>query len=29
MVLGGAVDNPVDRIRFRTVVDFPDFYVGQ
>ena len=29
MVLGGAVGNLVDRIRFRAVVDFLDFYVGQ
>lgn len=29
MVLGGAVGNLVGRIRFRVVVDFLDFYVGQ
>ena len=29
LVLGGAVGNLVDRIRFRAVVDFLDFYVGQ
>ncbi len=28
LVLGGAVGNLVDRIRFRAVVDFLDFYVG-
>ena len=28
MVLGGAVGNLIDRIRFRAVVDFLDFYVG-
>lgn len=29
LVLGGAVGNLVDRVRFRAVVDFLDFYVGQ
>ncbi len=29
LVLGGAVGNLVDRIRFRAVVDFLDFFVGQ
>ena len=29
MVLGGAVGNLVDGVRFRAVVDFLDFYVGQ
>ena len=29
MLLCGAVGNLVDRIRFRAVVDFLDFYVGQ
>ncbi len=28
MVLGGALGNLVDRIRYRAVVDFLDFYVG-
>ncbi len=28
-VLGGAVGNLVDRLRFRAVVDFLDFYLGQ
>ncbi len=28
LVLGGALGNLVDRIRFRAVVDFLDFYVG-
>lgn len=28
LVLGGAVGNMIDRIRFRAVVDFLDFYVG-
>lgn len=28
LVLGGAVGNLIDRIRFRAVVDFLDFYVG-
>lgn len=29
LVLGGAVGNLVDRIRFRAVIDFVDVYVGQ
>ncbi len=29
LVLGGAVGNLIDRIRFRAVVDFFDFFVGQ
>lgn len=29
LVLGGALGNLVDRVRFRAVVDFLDFYVGQ
>lgn len=29
MVLGGAVGNLIDRIRYRSVVDFLDVYVGQ
>ena len=29
LVLGGAVGNLVDRVRFRAVVDFLDFYMGQ
>lgn len=29
MVLGGAAGNLIDRIRFRAVVDFLDFFVGQ
>ncbi len=28
MVLGGALGNLIDRVRFRAVVDFLDFYVG-
>ena len=28
LILGGAVGNLVDRLRFREVVDFLDFYVG-
>lgn len=28
LVLGGAVGNLLDRVRFRAVVDFLDFYVG-
>ncbi len=28
LVLGGAVGNLVDRLRFRAVVDFLDFYIG-
>ncbi len=28
LVLGGALGNLIDRIRFRAVVDFFDFYVG-
>ncbi len=28
LVLGGALGNLVDRVRFRAVVDFLDFYVG-
>ncbi len=28
MVLGGALGNMIDRIRYRAVVDFLDFYVG-
>ncbi|MEG2171694.1 MAG: signal peptidase II [Desulfovibrionaceae bacterium] len=27
-VMGGAVGNLIDRVRFRAVVDFLDFYVG-
>ncbi|MEG2004638.1 MAG: signal peptidase II [Bilophila sp.] len=29
LVLGGAIGNFIDRVRFRAVVDFLDFYVGQ
>lgn len=29
LVLGGALGNLVDRVRFRAVVDFLDFYVGE
>ena len=29
LVLGGALGNLVDRIRFRAVIDFVDVYVGQ
>ncbi len=28
LVLGGALGNLIDRLRFRAVVDFLDFYVG-
>lgn len=28
LVLGGAIGNLIDRIRYRAVVDFLDFYVG-
>ncbi|MDY6973968.1 MAG: signal peptidase II [Thermodesulfobacteriota bacterium] len=28
LVLGGAVGNLIDRVRFREVVDFLDFYLG-
>ena len=28
-ILGGAIGNLIDRVRFRAVVDFLDFYVGQ
>lgn len=28
LVMGGALGNLIDRIRFRAVVDFLDFYVG-
>lgn len=29
LVLGGALGNLIDRVRFRAVVDFLDFYVGE
>jgi signal peptidase II len=29
LILGGAVGNLIDRLRFREVIDFLDFYVGQ
>ena len=29
LVLGGALGNLLDRLRYRAVVDFLDFYVGQ
>ena len=29
LILGGAAGNLIDRIRFREVVDFLDFYLGQ
>ena len=28
LILGGAVGNLIDRLRFREVIDFLDFYVG-
>jgi signal peptidase II len=28
MIFGGAVGNLIDRVRFGTVTDFLDFYVG-
>lgn len=28
LVLGGALGNLVDRVRFRAVIDFLDFYIG-
>jgi signal peptidase II len=28
LILGGAIGNLIDRIRFREVIDFLDFYVG-
>ncbi|MFQ5915137.1 MAG: signal peptidase II [Nitrospinota bacterium] len=28
LILGGAIGNLIDRVRFRSVVDFLDFYVG-
>ena len=28
-ILGGALGNLVDRLRWREVVDFLDFYIGQ
>jgi signal peptidase II len=28
LILGGAVGNLIDRLRFRQVVDFLDFYIG-
>lgn len=29
LILGGSIGNLVDRLRFRAVVDFLDFYLGQ
>ena len=29
MILGGALGNLIDRLRWREVVDFLDFYIGQ
>jgi signal peptidase II len=29
LILGGAVGNLIDRLRFREVIDFLDFYLGQ
>ena len=29
LILGGAIGNVIDRIRFGAVVDFLDFYVGE
>lgn len=28
-ILGGAIGNFIDRVRYRAVVDFLDFYIGQ
>lgn len=28
LILGGAVGNLIDRVRFREVIDFLDFYIG-
>lgn len=28
LILGGAIGNMVDRLRFREVIDFLDFYIG-
>ena len=28
LILGGAVGNLIDRLRFREVIDFLDFYIG-
>ena len=28
LIMGGAIGNLIDRVRFRSVVDFLDFYIG-